>query len=103
MENERAIDEAKCGCRQLRKCGRQATLPSLGRAIRCRHHSGSLSPHRKRELFWGENRLRSVAEESEFPTVRGKAHREFFKWLEDQVQTDWRSRKLLERRVFENR
>jgi hypothetical protein len=33
--------------------------------------------------------------------VSGSVPREFFKWLKDQVQTDWGSRKLLERCFFE--
>jgi hypothetical protein len=100
LEIERAIDGVKCRCHQLRIDGRQATPATSVRATRRGHHSGSLSPHSQRERFWGDNRVRSVAEESELVTVRGKVPRQFFEWLKDQVQIDWRNRKLLEKCFF---
>jgi hypothetical protein len=101
MEIERAIDEAKCSCRLHSVDGTHAAPESARGSDHRSHHSGSLSPHRKRERFWGENPWRSVTEESELVTVRGKVPRQFFEWLKDQVQTDWRNRKLLERCFFE--
>jgi hypothetical protein len=103
MEIERTIDEAMCDCRQHRSGGRQETPEPPIQASSRENHSGSLSPHRQRERFWGQNRVRSVSEESEMVTARGKAPRESFEWLKDQLQTDWRNRKLIEKCFFEKR
>jgi hypothetical protein len=91
FEIECAIDEIKYGCCPALINGNK------GKAA----DSGSLSPNRWREWFWGHKQLRSVTEEAGIVSVRGKVPREFFEWLKDQVQIDWRNRKLLEKCFFE--
>jgi hypothetical protein len=91
FEIECAIDEIKFGCSPAWINAKRGTSVN----------SGSLSPNRWRERFWGHKQLLSVAEEAGIVSVRGKVPREFFEWLKDQVQTDWRNRKLLEKCFFE--
>ena len=61
----------------------------------------NVSPVGRHRKLWG--RTSKGTDEWDRVNVVGKVPREFFRWLKDQVDTDWAARKMLEQCLFEER
>ena len=95
---ERSQDEIERSVQAVRGRNLEHRTDKLIDLIWKRSQRRPISLFAPKQVLWGR-RTKTNISQSVF--VRGRVPREFFDWLEEQKQTDWKARKMLRNCFFE--